>query len=329
MTLLDRYDALLLDLDGTVYRGGAAVPGAAAAVTAAHERQVAVRFVTNNASRAPGAVAAHLRDLGITAADDEVSTSAQAAAAVAAERVDAGATVLVVGTDALADELRQVGLVPVREADDDVRAVVQGLAQNTNWRDLSEACLAIKAGAVWVACNADATLPTERGEVLGNGSMVAAVRSATGVEPIVAGKPQRPLLDQAVASATSSSPLVVGDRIDTDIDGARAAGLDALLVLTGVSTAADLLAMPAEHRPRYVAADLRAVTADPDSLTLTEQDDWSIADGAASWAGGDADPDPLGLLRALCAAHPGGPLTITAGDDTAAQVMRGLGLSAR
>ena len=199
MTLLDRYDAVLFDLDGTVYRGGQAIPAAADAVQAVRDHDVAVRFVTNNASRAPGTVAGQLRDLGITAEDAEISTSAQAAAALAKERLDAGSQVLVIGTEALADEIRGAGLHPVRTYNPDVTAIVQGLSQDTGWRELSEAVKAIHAGALWIACNTDATLPTEHGQLIGNGAMVAAVKVATGQEPVVAGKPETPLMKQAAA----------------------------------------------------------------------------------------------------------------------------------
>ncbi len=314
MTLLDRYDALLFDLDGTVYRGEHAVDGAAEAVEAAHRKRVTVRFVTNNASRGPADVAGHLTAIGIPAEPAEVSTSAQAAAHVLAEKTDG--KVLVIGSPALVREVELVGLTTTRAADDEVTAVVQGMSQDTSWRDLAEATIAINAGALWVACNVDPTLPTERGMLPGNGSLVAAVRTATGREPIVAGKPATPLMDEAVRAANAEHPLVIGDRLDTDIAGAAAAGLDSLLVLTGVSTPRDLLESGLE--PTYVAQDVRAVTEDPARLALGDKPGWTIDDGVVR-----GDGDPLDLLRALCAAA---RTTLTAGDDTAAAVLRHLGL---
>lgn len=253
--LLNRYDALLLDLDGTVYRGREAVPGAVEAVASARGHGVGIRFVTNNASRSPRDVADHLTELGFNAALEEVSTSAQAGAEMLLDLVPAGATVLVLGTDALVEEVRVRGFAPTRQADG-AQAVVQGLSPDLSWRDLAEAAVAIRAGAHWVACNVDATLPTERGLLPGNGSLVAAVRTATGQEPLVAGKPATPLLEQAAKSLGAQRPLVVGDRLDTDILGAVHAGMDSLLVLTGVSTAQDVEALPEELRPTYVATDL-------------------------------------------------------------------------
>jgi glycerol 3-phosphatase-2 len=328
--LLDRYDAMLLDLDGTVYRGAAAVDGAAETVKAVRDAGVAVRFVTNNASRPPKEVAAQLVGLGVPAAPDEVSTSAQAAASVLAERLTAGTTVLVVGAAALVDEVRAVGLRVVREAGPDVAAVVQGLSRELGWRELSEACLAVRAGAFWVACNVDATLPTERGEVIGNGALVAAVATATGARPAVAGKPSRPLLDQASRAAGARNPLVVGDRLDTDIAGAVAAEMDSLLVLSGVSRPTDLLG--GELRPRYLAADLTALTEPAAELEIGERGEWTVTgeDGTlrVRWQGGDARPDPLELLRALCAAGAVDP-RMKAEDEVAGAVLTELGLRDR
>ncbi|PRY33696.1 HAD-IIA family hydrolase [Umezawaea tangerina] len=255
-TLLARYDALLLDLDGTVYRGKEPVPGAAEAVAAARALGVGIRFVTNNASRAPQDVADHLAEIGFEAVLDEVSTSAQAAAAMLGEHLTAGTKVLVLGTDALAEEVSRAGFVPVREASDDVVAVVQGLSQDLGWRELAEACVALRRGALWVACNVDVTLPTERGLLPGCGALVAALKAATDREPMVAGKPAAPLLEQAAKSLGAERPLVVGDRLDTDIAGAVNAGMDSLLVLTGVSTEAEAMALAEGWRPTYIAADL-------------------------------------------------------------------------
>jgi HAD superfamily hydrolase (TIGR01450 family) len=313
MTLLDRYDALLFDLDGTVYRGEHAVDGAAEAVAAAHEAKTTIRFVTNNASRTPDEVAAHLTDIGIPAGPDEVSTSSQAAA-----QVLKGTTgkVLVVGAPALEHEIELVGLVTTRTAGDDVAAVVQGLSRETGWQDLAEATVALNAGARWVACNIDPTLPTERGMLPGNGSFVAALKAATGREPEVAGKPAEPLMNEAIRAAKAKHPLAIGDRLDTDIAGANAVGIESLLVLTGVTTPAELL--ESDIRPTYLAEDVRAVTGDPDRLAIGDKPGWKIDNGVIS-----GDGDPLDLLRALC----GAPRTdVRAGDDNAAAALRHLGL---
>lgn len=259
-SLQRQYDALLVDLDGTLLLAGSVIEHAAESLAAARAAGTAVLIVTNNASRTPREVADRLTARGIPTAADEVVTSPQAAAALLAATHRINDAVLVVGAPALEQEIRSAGLRPVRSADDRPVAVVQGHSPDTGWRNLAEACLAIRAGADWVATNTDSTLPTDRGILPGNGSMVAALVAATGREPRVAGKPQRPLLDAAIARVGARRPLVVGDRLNTDIEAAAGAGVDSLMVLTGVSTIADVLAQPAPLRPTYVAADLRALS---------------------------------------------------------------------
>jgi HAD superfamily hydrolase (TIGR01450 family) len=331
--LLDRHDVLLADLDGTLYRGPAAVPGAVEAVRGAAGRGVRTVYVTNNASRRPSDVAAHLAELGFPAAPEDVVASSQAAAAMLAEQLPAGARVLVVGTDALADEVRAVGLTVTDKADD-ADAVVQGHSEDTGWRQLAEATVAVRAGAVWVACNLDPTVPTDRGMLPGNGSMVTVVRIATRREPQVAGKPGPALLREAARRGGADKALMVGDRLDTDVEGGRAAGMATMLVLTGVSDAAELLAAPPALRPDYVAADLGALTRSPEELEPGPRPGWDVrvvAPGELelSGSGPDSGPDPVEALRALCAAHwaaGGGPARVTADGDRASAALRELGL---
>ncbi len=327
--LLDRHDLVLADLDGTLYRGRAAVPGAVEAIRAAGERGVRTVYVTNNASRSPADVAVHLAELGFPAGAADVATSSQAAAVVLAQQLSGGARVLVVGTAALAAEIAAVGLTPVDEADGAV-AVVQGLDPELRYRTLAEATVALRAGAVWVACNVDPTLPSERGPLPGNGALVAVLRIATRREPQVAGKPAPALMQAAARRLGARAPLVVGDRLDTDIQGGRAAGMATLLVLTGVSDAAELLASPPEERPHYVGADLGALNSRPDELAPGPRPGWAVrADGddlVLSGAG-----DPLDALRALCAHHwdhGGGPARVTPDGADAATALRSLGLVA-
>ena len=293
------HDALLLDLDGTVYAGSAAVPGALAALRGSAQRLL---YVTNNASRSPREVAVHLAELGFPAVAGDVVTSAQAAARLLAERLVQGASVLVVGAPALADEISAVGLVPVRDANPTPAAVVQGHSPDTGWRILAEATVAIRAGALWVATNTDRTLPSDRGLLPGNGSMVAAVRLATDQEPVVAGKPARPLLEDALARSGSMTPLVVGDRLDTDIAGARAVGARSLLVLTGVSTPLDLLRAPHDQRPDLVAADLGGLDRPSAELQVGEVDGWSarVEGTVLVFRCVDPEADAVEGLRAAC-----------------------------
>ncbi|AOS64411.1 HAD-IIA family hydrolase [Actinoalloteichus hymeniacidonis] len=310
--LVDRYDALLLDLDGTVFRGGEPVGDARATLSRARAAGVALRYVTNNASRAPEDVAAHLRGLGFDAEIAEVSTSAQAGAAVLAAKLEPGTEVLVVGSAALRTEVEQVGLRPVAAAEAEspanFTAVIQGHSVATAWPDLAAACEAIRAGAWWVACNLDPTVPTERGLLPGNGSMVAALRAATGRGPDLAGKPRSPLFEQAASGLGAVRPLVVGDRLDTDIEGAVNSSMDSLLVLSGVTDPAGLLAADPIHRPVFLATDLGAVFDDAEELRIIEQDRWEIraVEGGLTVRALDtareSDGPPLDLLRALCAA---------------------------
>ncbi|MFZ2172740.1 MAG: HAD-IIA family hydrolase [Rhodococcus sp. (in: high G+C Gram-positive bacteria)] len=292
------YDTLLLDLDGTLYRGSHEIPGARDAVCSGEQ---SLFYVTNNASRSPADVAHHLSALGFDADESRVVTSSQSAARLLQENVESGAAVLVVGTEALCDEVSRVGLRPVRLFDDEPAAVVQGHSPATDWAILAEATLAIRAGALWVAANLDSTLPTERGLVLGNGSMVAALRAATSREPLVAGKPAAPLMEDAMRRSGSVRPLVVGDRLDTDIEGAHAVGLESLLVLTGVSSATDVLRAVENQRPTYVAADLDALNRPADQSGIGEGTRWAVHfDGKDLVIGPDgsgAPVDETALLR--------------------------------
>lgn len=326
--LVQQHDCLLLDLDGTLFRGHAPTVGAVSTLEAVEAHKL---FVTNNASRSAEDVAAHLRELGFVADADDVVTSAQTAAGLLARQLPAGSRVLVVGTDALADEVAAVGLLPVRTFDDEPVAVVQGHSTATGWPDLAEAALAIRAGAVWMAANVDRTLPTERGLLPGNGSMVAALRAATDAEPQIAGKPSATLMSDALTRNMFRAPIVVGDRLDTDIEGANAAMLPSLLVLTGVSTAAEAVRAEPARRPTYIAADLRGLMDDPESLRIAEQPGWRVelrADTATVTAvGGEPTEDDLSIVRAVSRAVWDGDvdprvLAVAAGDDVARRALQ-------
>ena len=260
---MERYDAALLDLDGVLYLGDEGVPHAAESVAAARAAGMRLAYVTNNASRAPATVAQRLTGLGMPTEPDEVVTSGQAAARTLAQQIAPGSAVLVLGTDALADEVTAVGLRAVRTVAEagggGPAAVVQGLAPTTSWADLAEAAVAIRGGALWVAGNTDATLPSPRGPLPGNGAFVAALRLVTGGEPLVAGKPDPSLHRASVERVGAARPLVVGDRLDTDVLGAVRGGADSLLVLTGVTGVEELLTAPAGSRPTYVSSDLRGL----------------------------------------------------------------------
>jgi glycerol-1-phosphatase len=303
------YDVALLDLDGVVYTGQGAVPGAVRALASARSAGMRLAFVTNNASRTPSAVAAHLTRIGVPATASDVVTSAQAAASLIAERVPAGSAVLVAGAMGLRLALREKGLRPVSVAQEHPAAVVQGYAPDLSYGLLAEAAMAVRDGALFVAANVDRTLPSPRGLQPGNGSLVRVVATATGVEPLVAGKPEPPLHREAVARTGAKHPLVVGDRLDTDIEGAFRGGADSMFVLTGVSTPRELVLAPPPLRPTYVAADLggllepqAAVNSVRGPVRAVRCGNWTARrpDGAAPIEL-TGDGDPVDGLRALCA----------------------------
>ena len=175
-SLISGFDAVLADLDGVVY----------------------------------ATIAAHLRELGAPADDDQVVSSAQAGAALLAQKVPKGSKVLVTGSTALEQEVQALGMTVVNSANDAPDAVIQGFNPALGWADLAEATYAIRAGALWIATNTDMTIPQDRGIAPGNGTLVAAVRAAVGYDPLVAGKPEAPLFHTAAHRLGATAALVVG-----------------------------------------------------------------------------------------------------------------------
>lgn len=306
------YDTALLDLDGVVYLSQDAVPHAVESLLAAEKQGMRLTYVTNNASRTPEAVTAHLVELGLKATVDEVVTAAQAVARLIAEQVPKGAKVLAVGGEGLIRALEERGLTLVRSADDDPAAVVQGFVPETMWKDLAEVAYAVGRGVPWFSANTDLTMPTSRGIAPGNGALVTAVAQATKTWPTIAGKPEPALHRETMLRTRAKHPLVVGDRLDTDIEGANRAGVESLLVLTGVTDEAALSAAKPVHRPTYVAADLRGLL-EPARGPERDGDGWrcgawraEVVDGEVKSSkdadGGTDEGDPLDELRARCAA---------------------------
>ncbi len=344
--LARNFDVALLDLDGVVYIGPDAVAGAPAALAAVREHGMRLAFVTNNAARAPKAVAEHLRQLGIAADPAEVVTSSQAAAHYLSERLEPGAAVLVVGTVGLEEALLERGLRPVWTASQDVAAVVQGYSPDLSWNQLAEGAVAIRSGVIWVATNLDATIPSPRGPLPGNGALVAALRVATGADPIATGKPDPTMHRESVQRSGAHRPIVVGDRLDSDIEGANAVGCASLLVLTGVTTARDALDARPDLRPTFLAEDVsgllhahKSPIVDSTSATCGV---WRVSAGperqlrvgraAEAGDGGPDEPDDaIDALRALCAMswraeHAGDNWQPVAADGPAEQVLETLGL---
>lgn len=276
-SLLDTHDLLLLDLDGVCYLGDTPAPNAVRALETVKAQGGKRIFVTNNSSRTPQKVAQKLEAMGISAETHEVMNSAQAAIIKLQTYFPVGTKVLAVGGAGVYEALQEAGYEIVKSADENPQAVVQGLAETVNWKELSEAVLAIKRGAKHFATNLDATLPTERGELVGNGSLVAAVVNATKIDPIASGKPDPEMYEYVVQKQKAIKPLVVGDRLDTDIYGANLANYSALLVLTGVTKPQELLRVPKKYRPTYVGLDLSDLNLPVPHITV-QQNEWRCAD---------------------------------------------------
>ena len=257
--LAEDYDCALLDLDGTAWSGDERIEHAAASVIEAREAGMASAFVTNNAMRTPQQVADKLNFMDFQATPDMVMTSAMDIAAIMAEELAEGSKVLVIGGAGLRLALEERGFVLVDSADDEPAAVVQGLDKQVDWALLSEGAFAIERGAAFYASNLDATLPVERGQALGNGSLVRAIQHATRKRPTAGGKPEPGIYRRASELVGARNPLAVGDRLETDIMGAVAAGVPAMHVLTGVHMARDVIRAPRGQRPSYLAIDMRGL----------------------------------------------------------------------
>lgn len=273
--LVGAHDVIALDLDGVVYIGHQAVPNAADALSKARAAGARIAFVTNNAARTPRAVAAHLTSLGIEAGSDDVVTSAQAAATLLRSRLPEASRVYVIGGEGLEVALRDVGLVPVTDPDGGVDAVVQGYGPDMPWRRVVAGAILVKRGHYWVASNMDRTIPTSLGVGPGNGALVDLVARHSGKSPVVAGKPEPPLLHEVEQRTGARRPLFVGDRLDTDMAGAANVGWPSLLVRTGVTTLGDLVAAAPFERPTYIAADLSGLH-EPHSSPQRKDGDWVL-----------------------------------------------------
>ena len=310
-TIAEAYDVLLFDLDGVVYIGGIAIPGAPEALQKAKRSGAHVAYVTNNASRTPAAVAALLEGMGAPVTEADVVTSAQAAARLLADKLPPRSKVLVIGGTALRLAVRERGLVPVSTATENPAAVVQGFAPGVNYGNLAEGGIAVRAGAIFVATNADSTIPNARGTAPGNGSLIQVIEYATGTVPVVAGKPEPPLHRESVIRTGAQRPLVIGDRLDTDIEAAYNTGTDSLLVLTGVDNPRTVTLAPEHRRPTYIAETLDALLQPYPDVSVTESGvtcgDWTAtADeaGTLSVTGTGAAIDGLrALARAAWSAH--------------------------
>ncbi len=309
-TPLDGVDTVLADLDGVVYAGPGALPHAVESLNAA-AHAVRLGYITNNASRTDASVAAHLTSLGLDVAPQDVVTSPQAAMRLLSGIVPAPATILVVGGDGLVDEVQKAGYTVTRSAEDAPQAVVQGFAPEVAWTDLAEAAFALKVpedegGIPWIATNTDWTIPRERGVAPGNGTLVSAVHTAIGRLATVAGKPEIPIFEEALARFGAAKALFIGDRLDTDIMGASRAGIESALVLTGIDRPKHVLAAPEGSRPTYILGDLRGLH-EPYPEPVVTDGVFDVNGAAVRVHGADVEivaesGDQLDLLRAGAAA---------------------------
>jgi len=287
------FDAIGFDLDGVIYRGPEPVPGAPEAIATMQKAGAHIGFVTNNAYRPPAVVVEQLRGFGIECDPKDVVTSAQATARLMGETLQAGAEVLIVGSDALAAEVGAVGLSPVKRRSSATAAIVVGFDPTLTWDQFNEACYAVQDGARFFACNDDLTRPTDQGVSIGMGGMLAAMaKPLPDIKPAMGGKPARPLLDETRRRLACARPLFVGDRLDTDIEGAFNAGWASLFVLSGGHGPSDLVMAPPHQRPDYLTADVAGLL-QPARVASPEGSAWRCGDAvAAAVFVGETNPTP-------------------------------------
>ncbi|MCH1883576.1 HAD-IIA family hydrolase [Agrococcus sp. ARC_14] len=313
-TPIDGVDCLYLDLDGVVYQGPDAIPHAVDSIRSTGVRSI---YLTNNASRTDAEVAAHLSSFGLDVQPDDVVTSPQAAMRLLAEHLGPGDPVLVVGGAGIVVEVEARGWQVVRTAAEQPKAVVQGFHPSVGWKELAEASFALQAGRTgsgipWIATNGDWTIPVAGGIAPGNGTLVSAVHTAVGRLAEFAGKPERHMYDVATERFGAQTPAMVGDRLDTDILGARRAGIRSIMVLTGIDRGASLIGADESMRPDHVLEDLRGLTQPIAPLretleTSTGDTYFEVGAAAVRRSGIDitlvrAGARPVDTIRAACAA---------------------------
>jgi HAD superfamily hydrolase (TIGR01450 family) len=251
--LAEPYEAILLDLDGVLYRWPEPIEGAAGAVRALRDAGKRIAFVTNNSSRTPAQVTERLASVGIDGTPEEVVTSALATAALLAER--GARSAFVVGEEGLLAALAGVGIEAVDAPAPEIDVVVVGFDRGADYAKLKDASVLVARGAALVASNADPSFPAPGGESWpGAGALLAVIETTTGTHAEVVGKPEPPLFERALASAGGGRPLVVGDRLDTDIAGAARLGWDSALVLTGDADREDVEG--SAWKPTFLLDDL-------------------------------------------------------------------------
>lgn len=244
---------ILFDMDGVLYLGDAPLPGVQATLDYLEATGRTYCLITNNSTMTPSQYAEKLAGMGVTVAEELILTAGVATARYLARLDPGGAPVYVIGERGLREPLEAHGFW---QDDRAPRYVCVGLDRELTYHKLKVATLAIRAGARFIASNPDTTLPTEEGLVPGNGATLAALRTATDVEPLVVGKPSAAIVDLAVEmlGAEKATTAIIGDRLDTDVLAGQNAGIGRILILTGVHQPADIPAF--EGKPNWVVADL-------------------------------------------------------------------------
>ncbi|MFD2617909.1 TIGR01457 family HAD-type hydrolase [Terrilactibacillus laevilacticus] len=253
---MKHYEGFLIDLDGTMYRGTEKIEAAVQFVKKLKEKDINYLFVTNNSTRTKEVVAESLQQFGVPATPDDVLTTSMATAQFIKDE-NPNASVYFIGEVGLKQALEEVGLKYEEEKPD---YVVMGMDREITYEKLTKACLAVRKGAKFVSTNPDIALPTEQGFLPGNGSLTSVVSVSTMVDPIFIGKPEPIIVEQALKKIGTAAErtIMVGDNYHTDILAGLRAGIDTLLVHTGVTTKEMLLAI--KEKPTYALSSLEEWT---------------------------------------------------------------------
>jgi 4-nitrophenyl phosphatase len=255
--------ALIIDMDGVLWHGSQPIPGLIEFFQLLRTKEIRFILATNNASLTREQYVTKLANMGVTVAMDEILTSAIATAIYLAERYEPSKTkVYVLGEDGATQPLLERGFTLTGLYDVTADVVVVGKDSTLTWDKLATATLNVRNGAAFIGTNADTTLPTEHGITHGNGAILAAIQTGSeGIKPICIGKPEPIIYQQAIAllGAELDETVALGDRLETDILGAVNTGIRSIMVLTGISSEADLV--DSDYQPTWVLPDLQAVTA--------------------------------------------------------------------
>lgn len=259
MPIIDSYDAILLDLDGVVYLGLTPIDSAVKTIKELQKRNINIAIITNNGSVTGKSVSKWMKNFDLEIKPSSIVTSSQTLCWYLENNFQKNENVLVVGSESLKDAVKETGFKVVSKADKNPTIVVNGIDAEIAQKDLAEMCYAISKGAKWVSTNNDYTFPTEKGLAPGNGSFNALITSITGKSPVLMGKPEPFMFQQAAKIFQAKNPLVVGDRLDTDIQGANKAGFKSMCVLTGVTDMNQIKNSSPSTAPTYVGKDLSAL----------------------------------------------------------------------